>query len=132
MKLEWLGLFEEKPVPLGSGTMNQFVECLYNDKLAFAPGEQDVSVMEHRYVIEYPNNKRALRRSTLIDYGIPNGDFSVARLTGLPPAMGAQLILEGKINKRGVITPTMPEVYEPELDALEKMGIAFKESETEL
>lgn len=132
MKLEWLGLFEEKPVPLGSGTMNQFVECLYNDKLAFAPGEQDVSVMEHRYVIEYPNNKRALRRSTLIDYGIPNGDFSVARLTGLPPAMGAQLILEGKIKRRGVITPTMPEVYEPELDALEKMGIAFKESETEL
>ena len=59
-------------------------------------------------------------------------DFSVARLTGLPPAMGAQMILESKITKTGVLTPAMPEVYEPELAALEKMGVVFKETETEI
>lgn len=126
MKLEWLGLFDEKKVPIQSGTMNQFIECLYNDKLGFAPGEQDITLMEHQYVIEYPH-KHVLQRSTLIDYGMYDGDFSVARLTGLPPAIGAQLILDGKVNKKGIVTPTMPEVYIPELIELEEMGIIFKE-----
>ncbi|NCC62869.1 MAG: saccharopine dehydrogenase, partial [Verrucomicrobiae bacterium] len=80
---------------------------------------------------EYPDRK-VLVRSTLVDYGSSDEDFSVARLTGLPPAMGAQMILEGKITKTGVLTPAMPEVYEPELAALEKMGVVFKETETEI
>ena len=129
LKLEWLGLFEERLVPINRGTMFQFVECLYNEKLVFAEEEQDVSIMEHRYLIEY-SDRKVLKRSTLVDYGIPGSDFSVARLTGLPPAMGAKLILDKKIKQSGILTPTMPEVYEPELTALEKMGITFKETET--
>ena len=130
-KFEWLGLFDDRPVPIQNGTMNQFVECLYSEKLEFAEGEQDMSLMEDRFVIEYPDRK-VLIRSTLVDYGSSDEDFSVARLTGLPPAMGAQMILEGKITKTGVLTPAMPEVYEPELAALEKMGVVFKETETEI
>ena len=84
--------------------------------------------MMHRYVGEYPD-RRVVKTSTLIDYGSSDTDFSVAKLTGLPPAIGAQLILEGKINKKGVISPTMPEVYEPELEELKKLGIEFKETE---
>ncbi|MCK9558390.1 MAG: saccharopine dehydrogenase C-terminal domain-containing protein [Synergistaceae bacterium] len=131
LKFEWLGLFDDKPVPISSGTMNQFVECLYSEKLEFAEGEEDMSLMEHRFIIEYPDRK-VLKRSTLVDFGSSDKDFSIARLTGLPPAMGAHLILEGKIMKKGVLTPAMPEVYEPELSALEKMGVVFKESETEI
>lgn len=131
LKLEWLGLFDERPVPIEKGTMFDFVECLYSEKLTFAEGEQDISVMEHQYVVQYPNST-VLKKSTLIDYGIKGGDFSVARLTGLPPAMGAHLLLEGKINKKGVLTPTMPEVFEPELKELEKLGIRFIETEITL
>ena len=43
--------------------------------------------------------------------------------------MGAHLLLEGKIDKKGVLTPTMPEVFEPELKELEKLGIRFIETE---
>lgn len=128
LKLEWLGLFDERPVPIEKGTMFDFVECLYSEKLTFADGEQDISVMEHRYVVQYPGST-VLKKSTLVDYGVEGGDFSVARLTGLPPAMGAHLLLEGKIDKKGVLTPTMPEVFEPELKELEKLGIRFIETE---
>ncbi|WP_270553889.1 saccharopine dehydrogenase C-terminal domain-containing protein [Cloacibacillus evryensis] len=128
MKLEWLGLLDETTVPIEYGDMYDFVECLYKDKLGFASGEEDLSVMMHRYVVEYPD-RRVVKTSTLIDYGSSDTDFSVAKLTGLPPAIGAQLILEGKINKKGVISPTMPEVYEPELEELKKLGIEFKETE---
>lgn len=128
LKLEWLGLLDEVAVPIKKGTMFQFVESLYERSLSFAENEQDVSIMEHQYVVEYPDRK-ILRRSTLVDYGIPNGDFSVARLTGLPPAMGTKLILDKKITQRGILTPAMPEVYVPELKALAEMGISFKETE---
>lgn len=128
MKLEWLGLLDETPVPIDEGDMYDFVECLYNDKLGFAPSEDDLSVMMHRYTVEYPDRK-VVKTSTLIDYGNNSTDFSVAKLTGLPPAIGAQLILEGKIDKKGVVSPTMPEVYEPELEELKKLGIEFKETE---
>lgn len=131
MKLEWLGLFDERPVPINKGTMSQLVECIYNEKLQFAPHEDDLSIMELRFTVEYPDRK-ALVKHTLIDYGSSDTDFSVGRLTGLPPAMGAQLIIEGRIAEKGIISPSMPEVYIPELDALEKMDIRFKVTETKL
>lgn len=128
MKLEWLGLFDETPVPLKKGTMSQFVECVYNEKIQFGPNEDDLSIMELRFTVEYPDRK-ALVVYTLIDFGNSDTDFSVARLTGLPPAMGAQLIIEGHIAEKGIINPSMPEVYEPELKALEKFNIKFKVTE---
>ena len=51
--------------------------------------------------------------STLIDYGIPNGDSSMSRTVALPVAIASRMILEGKITLTGVHRPIMPEVYEP-------------------
>ena len=34
--------------------------------------------------------------STMIDYGIPDGDSSMSRTVGLPAAIGVRMILEGK------------------------------------
>jgi saccharopine dehydrogenase-like NADP-dependent oxidoreductase len=124
-------MLDKRPVPIQKGTMPRFVECMYAEKLGFAPGEQDLSVMEHRYVVKY-KDRSVVRRSTLIDYGTPGGEFSIARLTGLPPAIGAKLILEGRITSKGVISPTLPEVYEPELAELEKHGVRFTEREEEI
>ncbi|PIV67853.1 MAG: saccharopine dehydrogenase, partial [Euryarchaeota archaeon CG01_land_8_20_14_3_00_38_12] len=57
-------------------------------------------------------------------------DSSMARTVGLPAAIATKLILEEKINVKGVQIPTIPAVYEPILNELEKHGIKFKE-ETE-
>jgi len=80
-------------------------------------------------VAHYPGIGRRVRHtSTLIDYGIPGGDTSIARTTGLPPAIGARLILEGKVSATGVLAPVLPEIYEPCLKALEEEGISLVES----
>jgi saccharopine dehydrogenase-like NADP-dependent oxidoreductase len=65
--------------------------------------------------------------STMIDFGIPNGDSSMNRTVGLPAAVGVRLILEGKIASRGVLVPVLPEIYEPALVELERLGIHFTE-----
>jgi saccharopine dehydrogenase-like NADP-dependent oxidoreductase len=51
----------------------------------------------------------------------------MSRTVGLPAAIGARLILEGKILKTGIQTPLDPSIYEPILDELSRHGIVFHE-----
>jgi hypothetical protein len=45
----------------------------------------------------------------------------------LPAAIGAEMILSGKINAKGVHIPVIPEIYNPVLDQLETMNIRMVE-----
>jgi len=51
----------------------------------------------------------------------------MAKTVGLPVAMAALLILNGKITTAGVQLPTRKEVYLPILKELEEYGVVFKE-----
>jgi hypothetical protein len=51
---------------------------------------------------------------------------------GLPLAIGARLILSGKVSGRGVLIPVTREIYEPVLSELEQHGIRFEEHEVAL
>ncbi|MCB0774666.1 MAG: saccharopine dehydrogenase, partial [Flavobacteriales bacterium] len=51
---------------------------------------------------------------------------------GLPMAIGAKLLLNGQIADRGVLLPLKPALYNPILDELATLGIAFTELELEL
>ena len=84
-------------------------------------------ILQHIFEAVYTEGKKERIMSTLIDFGIPNGDSSMSRTVGLPPAIGTRLILEGKINKTGVHIPVIPEIYVPILAELKEKGIEFKE-----
>ncbi|MCK4311912.1 MAG: saccharopine dehydrogenase, partial [Candidatus Cloacimonetes bacterium] len=64
---------------------------------------------------------------TMIDYGIPNGDTSMARTVSLPAAIGVRMILEGKITVKGVHMPILPDIYNPILQELETLDIKVVE-----
>ena len=98
-------------------------------KLTYAEGERDMIILQHQFIAVYPEERRAPEKilSTLIDFGIPHGDSSMARTVGLPAAISARLILEGRIKERGVHIPVKPGIYKPILEELEKQGIVFKE-----
>ncbi len=131
-KLEWLGLFSDKVIGLEKGSNLDALVKLMLEKLQYAPGERDMDIMQHDFLIQNPDGSCKELISTLIDFGIPNGDTSVARTVGLPAAIGVKLILEGKITLRGVQIPVHPEIYEPIMDELEELGIKFKEIEREV
>jgi saccharopine dehydrogenase (NADP+, L-glutamate forming) len=87
-------------------------------------------VMQHEFVAQYPGHREAIT-STMIDYGIPYGDTSMARTVGLPPAITARMILQGELaGLTGVHVPVIPEIYEPVLAELATLGISLTESET--
>lgn len=129
-KLAWLGLLSEAPIPIVEGSPRDVVAGLYLQKLVYAPGERDLVVMEHRYEAFYPDDGRRVRHtSTMIDYGEDGGETAIARTTGLPPAIAARLLLDGRLPIRGVQAPVHPDIYEPSLAELARLNISFRERE---
>ena len=64
--------------------------------LALKEGENDLIAMQHIFVIEN-GGKRCRRKSSLIQEGVKNGMSAMSLTVGTPTAIGAQLILDGKI-----------------------------------
>jgi saccharopine dehydrogenase-like NADP-dependent oxidoreductase len=125
--LEWLGLFSDEPLPAGCASPLDVLTATMLDRMSFAPGERDLLVLQHQFLAEFPDHKEKIT-STMIDFGIPHGDSSMNRTVGLPAAVGVRLILEGQIKSRGVLVPVLPEIYEPALVELQRLGLRFTES----
>ncbi len=125
-RLEWLGLFSDEPLPDDRNNPLDYLNVLTLKKMSLKPEERDMVVMHHEFVAEYPSKKEYIT-STLVDYGIPNGDSSVSRTVALPAAIAVKMILEEKIDNTGVYIPVIPEIYNLILDELEEMNIIFKE-----
>ncbi len=126
-KLEWLGMFSDIKLPLGNATVFDMFAYLLETKLVYREGETDMLVQHHEFIAEYANGKQEQISATLVDTGIPFGDSSMARTVSLPVAIATRLIAEGKIKLSGVHIPVLPEIYEPVLAELKKMGIQFTE-----
>ena len=124
-RLEWLGLFSDEPIAI-TGTETTPLDVLgarMEQTMAYKPGERDMIALCHYFVATFPNAADERITSTMIDYGQPDGDSSMARTVSLPAAIATKLILSGKIMKPGVHVPVKPEVYNPVLDELATMDI---------
>jgi saccharopine dehydrogenase-like NADP-dependent oxidoreductase len=126
-RLEWAGFFSDEPVGDVDNLLDMVSERL-TPKLAYSEGERDMIVLRHELIAEAADGQRTRIFSTLVDFGVPGGDSAMARTVSLPCAAAALLVLEGKIDLRGLHIPVSPEIYEPVLAALENQGILCKES----
>jgi saccharopine dehydrogenase (NADP+, L-glutamate forming) len=125
--LAWLGLFSDEPLPAGKTTPVDIMAARMEAKMAYQPGERDMIVMQHEFVAEYPDRKEAIT-ATMIDYGIPHGDTSMARTVGLPAAIAVRMILQDEMaGLTGVHIPVIPEIYDPVLAELSELGIGLSE-----
>jgi saccharopine dehydrogenase (NADP+, L-glutamate forming) len=130
-RLEWLGLFSDEKVPKYNNCLDVLSHCM-QEKLIYKPGEKDMLLMRHKFVVENIDGSQDLITSTLIDFGIPNGDSSMARTVSLPLAIGVRLIAEGKIGLTGVQISNKKEIYEPVLKELEELNIKMEEKRTRI
>ncbi|MCO5274194.1 MAG: saccharopine dehydrogenase NADP-binding domain-containing protein [Flavobacteriales bacterium] len=130
-KLDWLGLF-------GSGTLSQdglspaaTLQRLLEEKWKLEPGDKDLLVMWHRFRFRANGRTKEIHASLAVT-GEDTVHTAMARTVGLPMAIGAKLLLNGKVGGRGVLLPVKPELYDPILDELATLGVAFKEQEVEV
>ncbi|MBC7363449.1 MAG: saccharopine dehydrogenase NADP-binding domain-containing protein [Candidatus Aminicenantes bacterium] len=125
--LEWLGLFSDKPLPTRKISPLDLLVVLMVEKMQYKANERDLSVLQHQIIVDFPGRGQEKIVSRLIDFGQPGGHTSMSRTVGLPVAIGIKLILENRIEQRGVLTPTIPEIYHPVLQELKTLGISFNE-----
>ena len=130
-RMEWLGLFADEPIPWDDLPTRSPLDALASRMLPKMPlekGERDLCVMQHEIVGEYPSGTREMITSTLVAFGEPDGDSAIARTVGLPAAIAAAMVLDGRIADRGVLIPVSPGVYAPILDELAaSAGVVFNE-----
>lgn len=131
-RFEWLDLLSDDPLPVTKGSALDILGAKMLEKLQYEEGERDMIILQHTFIAAYKDGKKEKITSTLIDFGIPHGDTSMARTVGLPAAISTRLVLEEKIKRTGVVIPITPEIYTPILNELKEVGIAFKEKREEI
>ena len=128
-KLLELDLFNtNKKVGLKNATPAQMLERILNDSWALQPEDKDMIVMYHKFGYEI-NGQRKQIDSKMVCIGDDQTYTAMAKTVGLPVAIAAIQILNGKITTPGVQLPVSKEVYQPILKELEEFGVIFNETE---
>mmetsp|Transcript_26945 Transcript_26945/g.86625 ORF Transcript_26945/g.86625 Transcript_26945/m.86625 type:complete len:1038 (-) Transcript_26945:1363-4476(-) len=125
--LSFLGLLSDEPYDASLPPLDAFCKLLQS-RLQYGPGERDMVLMHHRLGVRMANGERQTRLATLLAYGVPFGDSAMSTTVGLPAAIGSTLIMDGTIQRRGVVIPVHKDIYDPVLAELAKEGIAMTES----
>lgn len=133
-RLEWLGLISADKVVKQRTSLDALCDLfLENPKFWYQPGERDMLVMHHTFVVRTQSGERQQITSTMVDYGIANGDTSMSRTVSLPLAIAVRKIFAGEFKMVGVVRPTTADIYVPILDEMERdFGVVFHEKTTPL
>jgi saccharopine dehydrogenase-like NADP-dependent oxidoreductase len=124
--LAWLGLLGDEPVGEATISPLDLLAWRMQEKLTYRSGERDMIVLFHRFLVEFSDGAREEITSRLVACGDAAGT-AMSRTVSLPAAIGADLILRGRVRARGVVRPVLPEIYEPALAELARLGIECKE-----
>lgn len=125
--LEWLGVFGNESMNRQNDTPYEITSDLMIAKMELGREERDMVAMQHVFLASYPDGKREVIKSSMLDFGTLATDTAVARTVALPAAVGVEMILNNEIEVKGVHIPVIPAIYNPILDALEKMNIRMVE-----
>ena len=125
--LQYLGLFEDAPVPATARSSADILQYLLENKLKMEPADKDMIVMLHEFEYSLDGKDQQLK-SCLVVKGEDSLRTAMAKTVGLPLGIAAGLILHDTIKLRGLHIPTAKEIYEPVLQALERSGIVFTDN----
>jgi len=130
-KLEWLGLFSDEKIPLDEASSAEVLQELLERKWKLEPQDKDMILMQHEVEYEIGDQKKR-HVSTLVQYGNDSENTAMAKLVGLPLAIGIKYILLGNITAKGVVIPITSEIYDPVMAELAELGVVFEDTDIEL
>jgi len=125
--IKWLGLFDETPMNRTFDSPFEVTSDLMIEKMMLGNAERDMVVMQHIFLASYADGNKEVIKSRMLDFGTLATDTAIARTVALPAAIGVDLILNKKIDVKGVYIPVIPQIYNPILDQLEAIGIKMVE-----
>lgn len=135
--MRFLGFFDDLNKLKTTDAQGKARSCLdaFGDLMAVrmkhTENDRDLVVMRHNFTIENEKKERWLHTSTWIESGacLSSGGYSLmSKSVGVTAAIGARLVLEGKIKAKGVVTPMTADIYNPIMQILdEKFNIRMTE-----
>jgi saccharopine dehydrogenase-like NADP-dependent oxidoreductase len=126
--LAWLEIFDDKKIGIEHGTPADILQHLLEQKWKLLPEDKDMIVMFHRFKYLLNGNEKQLH-SSMIYKGKNQVYTAMSDTVGLPLAIAAKLILQNKIQDKGLLMPLQENIYKPVLSELEEFGIRFNEYE---
>lgn len=108
-KLVWLGLLSDNKIYDSSetkinATPAQVLQKLLEEKWKLDDSDKDMCVMMH--LMEYHlNDQNYTVQSSMVVIGEDGLHTAMAKTVGLPAAIAVKMILDGSINKTGVVIP---------------------------
>ena len=130
-RMKWLGLFDDQLVGLEKGTPAQILEHILRKKWTLQKEDKDMIVMWHKFNFIDKGTPRQIE-SSMVAMGDDDRNTAMSKTVGLPLAIATKLLLQGKIEVKGVHVPITKEIYEPVLGELSSLGFDFNEREIEL
>ncbi len=124
---EFLGFFSDDKLKSGETTCFEITSDMMIKKMSMGGNERDMVVLQHIFLAAYPDGKKEVIKSSMLDFGTPSTNTAIARTVSLPAAIAVKLILDGRIEATGVCRPVIPQIYNPVLDELKTLGIEMKE-----
>lgn len=127
--IEDLGLLSEEPISK-KGTPIDTLSHHLNQRLMYGKGERDMILMRHEVTIRWPDGRRELKGINLVEYGDPQGYTAMAKTVGYPCAIATKMVLDGEIQRSGMVLPFTQDIYKPMLTRLKSEGITASEKST--
>ncbi|WAO87363.1 Hypothetical protein NCS54_00466900 [Fusarium falciforme] len=126
--LRWMGLFSEK-VPTLHGNLLDTLSAQLEKLCSFSPGERDLVMLQHKFVVEWKDGSENTITSTLELFGDPNGDSAMSKSVGVTCGIATQLLLDGHapLNKPGILAPYSRDVCDLIRVRVEEEGIRLVE-----
>ncbi len=125
--LDYLGFFGNEKLKYHETTPFDITSDAMIKKMMLSANERDMVVLQHIFLASYPDGKCEVIKSSMLDYGSPSSNTSISRTVALPAAIAVRMILENKIDLKGVHRPVVPQIYNPVLDELKTLGVEMKE-----
>jgi len=125
--LEYLGFFSNEILHYRKTSPFEITSDRMIKLMLLKDNERDMVILQHIFLASWPAGKKEVIKSSMIDFGSPATNTSIARTVALPAAIAVKMILENKITVTGVHRPVIPQIYNPVLDELKTLGIEMKE-----
>ena len=125
-KVKWLGMFSDEVINLNNVTPAMVLQLILEKKWALSNGDKDMVVMQHQFEYTLEGENKRINSSLLV-YGDDSMNTAMAKTVGLPVGIATKLILNGDIKSKGVVIPTLSEIYTPLLKELKSYNIDFVE-----
>ncbi|KAI8680785.1 hypothetical protein NCS56_00484500 [Fusarium sp. Ph1] len=126
--LRWMDLFSDE-APTVHGNLLDTLSAQLEKLCSFKPGESDLVMLQHKFVVEWKDGTQDTITSTLELFGDPNGDSAMSKSVGVTCGIATQLLLDGHgpLNKPGILAPYSREICELIRAKVEEEGIKLVE-----